>query len=161
MTSIAFDTHAAANRFKRAGFTEDQVEALVEVARETTALPDISTLATKSDIEQLQFATKTDIEQLRLATKTDIEQLRLGTKTDIEQLRVETKADIGVLRSDIEQLRLTTKTEFEKQTEVTKAEIAKLEAKISDAQFKSVGAIITAMAIIVGLGATLPKLLLG
>jgi hypothetical protein len=157
MNSIAFDTHAAANRFKRAGFTEDQVEALVEVTRETTALPDISTLATKSDIGLL----KTDIEQLRLATKSDIEQLRLATKadigvlkSDIEQLRLATK-------SDIEQLRLANKAEFEKQAEATKAEIAKLEAKISDAQFKSVGVIITAVAIIVGLGATLPKLLLG
>jgi len=97
MSSIAFATHAAANRFKRAGFTEDQVEALVEVARETTGLPDISTLATKADIERLEQATK--------------------------------------------------------------AEVAKLEAKISVAKFQSVGVIITAMAVIVTLGATLPKLL--
>jgi len=124
MNSVVFDTHAAANRFKRAGFTEDQVEALVEVTRETTALPDISTLATKADIVLL--------------------------KADIEQLRLANKSDIGALKSDIEKL-----------AEATKADVAKLEAKISDAQFKSVGAIITAMAIIVGLGATLPKLLLG
>jgi hypothetical protein len=45
MSSAACDTHAAANRFKRAGFTDDQVEALVDLARETTALPDVSTLA--------------------------------------------------------------------------------------------------------------------
>jgi len=146
MSSIAFDTHAAANRFKRAGFTEDQVEALVEVTRETTGLPDISTLATKSDIEQLRLATKSDIVLLKsdiVLLKSDIEQLRLSTKSDIEQLRVATKADI------------------EKLAEAVKADVAKLEAKISDAQFKSVGVIITAVAIIVGLGATLPKLLLG
>lgn len=105
MTSIAFDTHAAANRFKRAGFTEDQVEALVEVTRETRALTDISTLATKSDIKRL----------------------RLGAKSDIEKLAEAVKPDVG-----------------------------KLEEKISDARFKSVGVIITTMAIIVGVGETPP-----
>jgi hypothetical protein len=54
MNSIVFDTHAAAGRFKRAGFSDDQVEALVEITRETTALPDISTLATKADLAQLE-----------------------------------------------------------------------------------------------------------
>jgi hypothetical protein len=54
MSTIAFDTHAAASRFRRAGFTDDQIEALVEVTRATTALPDVSTLATKVDLEKLE-----------------------------------------------------------------------------------------------------------
>lgn len=54
MAAIAFDTHAAATRYKRAGFSDDQVEALVDIARETTALPDVSTLATKGDLQQLE-----------------------------------------------------------------------------------------------------------
>jgi hypothetical protein len=40
MTAVAFDTHEVANRFKAAGFTDAQVEALVDVTRTTMALPD-------------------------------------------------------------------------------------------------------------------------
>ena len=61
MSSLIFDTHAAANRYKSAGFTEAQVEALVDTARETTALPDISELATKSDLNHLQTGLKAEL----------------------------------------------------------------------------------------------------
>jgi hypothetical protein len=61
--AMAFDTHEAAKEYGRAGFTETQVEALVNVARRTTALPDISHLATKSDIADM--ATKSDIAELK------------------------------------------------------------------------------------------------
>jgi hypothetical protein len=89
MTVIAFDTHAAANRFKRAGFTEDQVEALVEITRETTSLPDISTLATKSDIQRLEAKIETEIAGVetrmgRLEAKIDTE--IAGVRTEIAGL---------------------------------------------------------------------------
>jgi len=51
MTSLIFDTHAAAKRYQSAGFTDAQVEALVDIARDTTALPDVSSLATKADLD--------------------------------------------------------------------------------------------------------------
>jgi len=84
---IAFDTHEAAKELGRAGFTDAQVEALVSIARQTTALPDISSLAAKSDIADL--ATKADIAELRLATKADVAELRLATKADIAELRTD------------------------------------------------------------------------
>jgi hypothetical protein len=56
--AMAFDTHEAAKEYGRAGFTEAQVEALVNVARRTAILPEISHLATKSDIAGM--ATKSD-----------------------------------------------------------------------------------------------------
>jgi uncharacterized protein (DUF2336 family) len=59
---MAFDTHEAAKEYGRAGFTEAQVEALVNVARRTTTRPDISHLATKSDISAL----KADISGLKI-----------------------------------------------------------------------------------------------
>jgi hypothetical protein len=61
--AMAFDTHEAAKEYGRAGFTDAQVEALVNVARRTTTLPDISHLATKSDIAGM--ATKSDIVELK------------------------------------------------------------------------------------------------
>jgi len=51
MSSLIFDTHAAAKRYQSAGFTDAQVEALVDIARDTTALPDVSSLATKADLD--------------------------------------------------------------------------------------------------------------
>jgi hypothetical protein len=85
--SIGFDTHAVANRFKAAGFTEPQVEALVETARETTGLPDISTLATKADLDRQSAMTKFDLAQLegRLGGKIDSVQAEL--KTEIAGVR--------------------------------------------------------------------------
>jgi len=51
MSSLIFDTHAAAKRYQSAGFTDAQVEALVDIARDTTALPDVPSLATKADLD--------------------------------------------------------------------------------------------------------------
>jgi hypothetical protein len=84
--AMAFDTHEAAKEYGRAGFTEAQVEALVNVARRTTIQPDISHLATKSDIAEM--ATKSDIAEM--ATKSDIYEL----KVNISEL----KADIATAK---------------------------------------------------------------
>jgi hypothetical protein len=79
MNAMAFDTHDAANRFKAAGFTEEQVEALVEVTRRTTALPDVSTLATRADLNG-------EIGSLRSELKTEI----ASVKTMIASAQVQT-----------------------------------------------------------------------
>jgi len=81
MTTAAFDTHKAARTLTTAGFTNEQVEANIEVLMEVT-----SNLATKDDIESLRLSTKDDIESLRLATKQDTESLRLATKQDTDAL---------------------------------------------------------------------------
>jgi hypothetical protein len=62
--STLFDTHAAVQKLKSAGFTEQQAEAQVQVLSEIIE----SNLATKLDIAEV----KRDIEALRLATKADI-----------------------------------------------------------------------------------------
>ena len=63
--TLAFDTHAAAKTLEQAGFTEAQVDALIDVTRRTTLLPDITTLATKADLADLRAELKTDIANLR------------------------------------------------------------------------------------------------
>ena len=65
MTVLTFDTHAAANEFESAGFSKAQIEALVNNARRTTTLPDISALATKADLAELKVAVKADIADLK------------------------------------------------------------------------------------------------
>jgi hypothetical protein len=81
MTTVAFDTHRAAKILTTAGFTNEQVDANIEVLMEVT-----NNLATKDDIESLRLSTKDDIESLRLSTKDDIESLRLSTKQDTDSL---------------------------------------------------------------------------
>jgi hypothetical protein len=83
MNSMVFDTHEAANRFKAAGFTDDQVEALVDVTRRTTALPDISTLATKADLT----ATRADLTATRAELKAEIAELRSELRTEIASVK--------------------------------------------------------------------------
>jgi hypothetical protein len=130
MNGIAFDIHAAAIRFKQAGFTEDQVEALVAVTRETTALPDVSTLATKTDVERLELAT--DGRFKTLETRMDARFQDLETRMDARFTQVDARID--------------------------KME-SKLEAKIGAAQVQSLTILIAAMALITTLGSVLPKLL--
>jgi hypothetical protein len=75
MSAALFDTHVAATRYRAAGFSESQVEALVETARAATELPDISTLATKADLERLALVTKSDIDLVGTRLDGKIEQL--------------------------------------------------------------------------------------
>jgi hypothetical protein len=140
MTVIAFDTHAAANRFKRAGFTEDQVEALVEITRETTSLPDISTLATKSDIQRLEAKIETEIAGVetrmgRLEAKIDTEIAGIGTRIG----RLEAKIDTEIAG--------------------VRTEIAGLGAKIASAQVQALTIIISSMAVIVTVATVLSRLI--
>jgi hypothetical protein len=155
MNSIAFDTHAAAIRFKRAGFTEDQIEALVEVTRETTALPDVSTLATKADIERLEQATRADIERLEQATRADIERFEQAVTAKFTNF--ESRMDGRFTQVDARF------TQVDARFTQVDARIDKLEstieAKIGAAQVQSITILIAAMALITTLGSVLPKLL--
>ncbi len=54
MNAMAFDTHAIARRYKAAGFTDAQVEAMVDTAREAASLPDLSHLPTRADLMELR-----------------------------------------------------------------------------------------------------------
>jgi hypothetical protein len=131
--TMAFDTHEAAKELGRAGFTEIQVDALVNVARRATTLPDISNLATKSDIVVL----KSDIAELRAATKSDIAEL----KSDIAELRAATKSDITVIKSDMAELK------------------SELKAEIAAAKFQAIAILLPGMAAIMGIGTVLSHLL--
>jgi hypothetical protein len=72
MNAMTFDTHAAAKEFESAGFTAEQVDALVNVSRQTTSLPDVSTLATKSDISELRAELRAEISGAKLQAITVI-----------------------------------------------------------------------------------------
>jgi phage shock protein A len=155
MSAAIFDTHVAATRYRAAGFSESQVEALVETAREATELPDISTLATKTDLERLALVTKSDIEQLgaRLDAKID----QLGTRLDgkIDQLGTRLDGRIEQLDGRIDQLgtRLDGKidqlgTRLDGKVEQLDGKIgqsqAELKAAIASSQLQTVYFVLTA-----------------
>lgn len=92
MTTVAFDTHKAASTLTTAGFTNEQVEANIEVLMEVT-----NNLATKDDIESLRLATKQDIDSLRLATKQDTDALH----KDIEHLDQSLNLKLKALQNEL------------------------------------------------------------
>jgi uncharacterized protein YoxC len=185
MSSVAFDTHAAANRFKRAGFTEDQVEALVDVARATTALPDVSTLATKSDVVRVEgFMERlalnlTSLEGTVEGLKADVEGLKTdvsGLKADVGDLKIDVgilkidvgglKTDVGGLKTDVGGLKTDVarlENNMNRLEQGLKADIArseaKLEARISSTQVQSLTIMIAAMALTTTLGTALARLI--
>jgi hypothetical protein len=72
MTSLAFDTHAAVQKLKGAGFTEQQAEAQVQVLSEIIE----SNLAIKQGLKEIEIALRRDIEMLRADTKAVLAELK-------------------------------------------------------------------------------------
>jgi hypothetical protein len=112
--SAAFDTYEAAKEFEAAGFSEAQVESLLNVTRRMAVLPDISNLAAKADIVVVrnEMATKADIVALRneMATKADIVAVRaeMATKAEVAELKgaligfkSEVRADISTAKFQV------------------------------------------------------------
>jgi tRNA(Ile)-lysidine synthase TilS/MesJ len=84
-----FDTYTHINELKKAGFKEEQaaviIKSLMDI-RET----DISTLATKDQVNVLINDTKAQIDSLRKDTKSQIESLRNETKALILETHAST-----------------------------------------------------------------------
>lgn len=113
----AFDTLSASKRLRDAGLEERAAEAIVELVQSATHFPDISGLATKTDIADMvtkadlgglaaktdiaDMATKTDLKTAvaGLATKADIADM--ATKTDLTALAHTTEMSIQALKADL------------------------------------------------------------
>ena len=162
MTPFAFDTLSASKRLREAGMEEDVAEAVVSVFQYAAAMPDISHLATKDDLDALRLATKDDLEAATLATKADIDALRLATKADIDALRVATKADIESLaastKADIEGLRISTKADIDGLRIVTKADMSDLRADFAEKLRQQGWAMIGGTATVVAIATAIIKL---
>jgi hypothetical protein len=95
--ALAFDTLAQAKRLREVGFDEKQAEALTTALRDATAPFDVSTLATKADLDALKAATRADLDALNVATRADVNVL----KADVAALKADTKDDLRALKADI------------------------------------------------------------
>ena len=91
MTS-PFDTLDAARRLRDAGVEDRAADAIVDLVQSAARMPDISDLATKSDLNQLALATKADMQALRLELKGDINALETRFS---EKLRLQGWALMG------------------------------------------------------------------
>lgn len=96
MTAIGFDTLSASKRLREAGMDQPVAEAIVELVQQTTMLPDISDLATKSELS----ATRADLQATKTEPKADL-------KTEIALVRADMTSMESHLRADLsEKIRL-------------------------------------------------------
>src|SRR6478609_4453557 len=89
----AFDTLNASKRLRDAGLEERAAEAIVELVQSATHFPDISGLATKTDLAEMMR----EIDLANLATKTDLTALAHTAEMNIQPL----KADLAITKTQI------------------------------------------------------------
>lgn len=92
--NATFDTLSASKRLRDAGVEERAADAIVELVQSAARMPDISDLATKSDLQQFATATKNELDQFssRMATKAELQ-------TELQALRLELNGDIAALET--------------------------------------------------------------
>ncbi len=78
MSTVPFDTLSASKRLREAGVAEGTAEAIVELIQQTTMLPDISELATRSELQAVKAELKSDIALTEARIRADLsEKIRL------------------------------------------------------------------------------------
>jgi hypothetical protein len=109
MTPFVFDSLSASKQLREAGMPEGVAEAVVSVFQHASAMPDISHLATKADLNAQGALLKADLDARSALMKADLDAGSALMKADLEVV----KADIGALKRDM----------------VTKADLAELRAE--------------------------------
>ena len=142
MSPFAFDTLSASKQLREAGMSEGVAEAVVSVFQHAAAMPDISHLATKSDLDAYSAMTKSDLDAQSASMKSDLDAQSAATKlaldaqsaamkaelnaqgakikAELDAQGVRVKADLDVMKADIGAL---------KRDMATKADLAELRAE--------------------------------
>ena len=96
MTPFVFDTLSASKQLREAGMAEGVAEAVVSVFQHAAAMPDISHLATKDQVEALSAdvantPTRAEVEAISSEMKSEFKAIRqeMATKEDIAQVKLE------------------------------------------------------------------------
>ena len=96
MTPFVFDTLSASKQLREAGMAEGVAEAVVSVFQHAAAMPDISHLATKEQVEVLQAdvankPSRAEVEAISSEMKSEFKAIRqeMATKEDIAQVKLE------------------------------------------------------------------------
>ena len=75
MATRTFDTHLFVKTLQQKGFTEQQAEAIIQVAGQMRE-DDLRAAATKADLRELELNMKTDLKELELRLQTHIADTR-------------------------------------------------------------------------------------
>jgi hypothetical protein len=142
MSPFAFDTLSASKQLREAGMSEGVAEAVVSVFQHAAAMPDISHLATKADLDALRLMTKSDLDARTAAMKADLDALRLMTKSDLEAQSAAMRADLDAqgarMKADLDAQGARVKADLDlmradigalKREMATKADLADLRAE--------------------------------
>lgn len=97
MSPFAFDTLSASKQLREAGMSEGVAEAVVSVFQHAAAMPDISHLATKADLDAQRVLTKSDLDAQSATMKADLDAQGARVKADLDLM----KADIGALKREM------------------------------------------------------------
>lgn len=96
MTPFVFDTLSASKQLREAGMAEGVAEAVVSVFQHAAAMPDISHLATKDQVDALSAdvantPTRAEVEAISSEMKSQFKAIRqeMATKEDIAQVKLE------------------------------------------------------------------------
>ncbi|MCF8506776.1 MAG: CCDC90 family protein [Caulobacter sp.] len=98
MTPFVFDSLSASKQLREAGMPEGVAEAVVSVFQHASAMPDISHLSTKADLDAQSALLKADIDAQGALMKAGLDVM----KADIGALKRDTatKADLAELRAE-------------------------------------------------------------
>lgn len=120
MSPFAFDTLSASKQLREAGMSEGVAEAVVSVFQHAAAMPDISHLATKADLDAQSAAMKADLEAQSAALRAALGAQGAKMKADLDAQGARVKADLDLMKADIGAL---------KRDMATKADLADLRAE--------------------------------
>jgi DNA anti-recombination protein RmuC len=93
--------HLLVKKLTKAGFTEDQAEALASAVSGLASKADLEQLATKQDLEQLRAELRADMSDLRTELRTEMSELRTALRTEMSDLRMELRTEMSDLRTEL------------------------------------------------------------
>lgn len=108
-----FDKLRVMKSLQAATFSEDQAGAMVE------AIDDAQRhLATKSDMEKMEYVLRTDMEKMESSIRADMQKMESGIRTDMKKMESGIRVDMGKmelrLQGEIKDLRSDMQAEFKK-----------------------------------------------
>lgn len=92
-----FDKLRVMKTLQAATFSEDQAGAMVE------AIDDAQRhLATKSDMEKMEYVLRTDMEKMESGIRTDMQKMESGIRADMGKMELRLQGEIKDLRADMQ-----------------------------------------------------------
>jgi hypothetical protein len=99
------DTLAFAKKLKNAGIDEQHAEAIAEGITQGVTV-DISDLATKADLNEVELAMKADLNKVENSLRGEIKDLGAELRGEIKDLGAELRGEIAEVRMDLKWMKI-------------------------------------------------------